>query len=206
MARNDSQQQQDTGNKTRNYQLVLSIMAPIAVLLLTIYLGNEFRVLENQLRYMPPVNQQSGLSKADIFLFIQDDIEIAEGQTVYVPAYSHIYSRGGEPHLLEVTLSIRNTDPERAIRLAEVRYFNTRGQLVKNYLHGVLELGPLETVEFLVEAQDKRGGSGANFIVTWDAGEPVYEPIIEAIMIGLSKEYSISFITSARALASRIEK
>ena len=206
MARNDSQQQQDTGNKTRKYQLVLSIMAPIAVLLLTIYLGNEFRGLENQLRYMPPVNQQSGLSKSDIFLFIQDDIEIAEGQTVYVPAYSHIYSRGGEPHLLEVTLSIRNTDPERAIRLAEVRYFNTRGQLVKNYLDGVLELGPLETVEFLVEAQDKQGGSGANFIVTWDADEPVYEPIIEAIMIGLSKEYSISFITPARSLAKRIEK
>jgi hypothetical protein len=91
-------------------------------------------------------------------------------------------------------------------RRAEVHYFNTRGQLVKNYLDGVLELGPLETVEFLVEAQDKQGGSGANFIVTWDAGEPVYEPIIEAIMIGLSKEYSISFITSARALASRIEK
>jgi hypothetical protein len=198
MAHNDSQQQQDTGNKTHNYQLVLSIMAPIAVLLLTIYLGNEFRVLENQLRYMPPVNQQSGGSV--------DDIEIVEGQTVYVPAYSHIYSRGGEPHLLEVTLSIRNTDPERAIRLAEVRYFNTRGQLVKNYLDGVLELGPLETVEFLVEAQDKQGGSGANFIVTWDADEPVYEPIIEAIMIGLSKEYSISFITPARVLASRIEK
>ena len=197
MARNDAQKKQDTGNKTDNFQLVMSIIAPIVVLLLAIYLGNEFRVLEDQLRYMPPANRQSGGGV--------EKIEIMEGKTVYVPAYSHIYSRGGEPHLLEVTLSIRNTDPERVIRLEEVRYFDTRGKLVKNYLDGILELGPLETVEFLVEAQDKQGGSGANFIVTWDANEPVYEPIIEAIMIGLSKEYSISFITPARSLAKRIE-
>ena len=42
MARNDSQQQQDTGNKTHNYQLVLSIMAPIAVLTVSINRRNGF--------------------------------------------------------------------------------------------------------------------------------------------------------------------
>ena len=83
------------------------------------------------------------------------------------------------------------------------RYFDTKGQLVKNYTDEVREIGPLETVEFLVKKQDTRGGSGANFIVTWDADEPVYEPIIEAVMVGLTKEYSISFITPARPLARR---
>mgnify|MGYP001819483532 CR=1 FL=1 len=136
-----------------------------------IYLGNEFRVLEDQLRYMPPATKNWLTAGTG-------EIDIVDGQTVSVPVYSHIYSQGGQPHLLEITLSIRNTDPERSIRLGDVRYFNTRGTLVKSYLDNTLELGPLETVEFLVEKHDTQGGSGANFIVTWDAGEPVYEPII----------------------------
>jgi hypothetical protein len=178
--------------------MYLSAAGPILVLLLVLYLGNEFRVLEDELRYMPPANRHSLAAGAG-------KIDIIDGQTVYVPAYSHIYSRGGEPHLLEVTLSIRNTDPKRGIRLREVRYYDTQGTLVKNYLDGILELGPLETVEFLVEKQDTQGGSGANFIIIWDASKPVYEPIIEAVMVGLTKEHSISFISPSRTLAERTE-
>lgn len=198
MASNNSQSGPDKEDHTHKYGLYFSAVGPIAVLLLVLYLGNEFRVLEDQLRYMPPAPQHSLTAGAG-------EIDIVDGQTVYVPVYSHIYSQGGEPHLLEVTVSIRNTDPERGIRLREVRYFDTRGTLVKNYLDGTLELEPLETVEFLVEAQDTQGGSGANFIITWDAGEPVYQPIIEAVMVGLTKEHSISFITPARSLAGRDE-
>ncbi len=196
MQKNSSQPAQGTGTATHRYQMVFSAIAVIAVLLLTIYLGNRFQVLEDQLRYTPPANHPSRAAASAA-------IDIAEGQTVYVPVYSHIYSGGGEPQLLEVTLSIRNTDPERTIRLVTVQYFDTRGALVRSHLDQALELGPLETVEFLVARRDTRGGSGANFIVTWDADEPVYEPIIEAVMIGLTKEHSISFITPARPLAER---
>ena len=128
-------------------------------------------------------------------------IDIVQDQTLYVPIYSHIYARGGEAHPLEATLSIRNSDPERSIRLTSVRYFDTKGKLVKDYLDTNLALAPLETVEFLVEKQDTRGGSGANFIVSWDAEEPVYEPIVEAVMIGVSRDHSISFMSPARPLA-----
>lgn len=199
MASNDSQSLPGAGETAYKYTLYFSVAAFIAMVMLTIYLGIEFRVLEDQLRYRPPAIQPSLTAGSG-------EIGITEGQTVYVPAYSHIYSRGGEPHLLEITLSIRNTDPERGIRIMAVNYFDTRGTLVKNYLDSVLELGPLETVEFLVDKQDTRGGSGANFIVNWNADEPVYEPIIEAVMVGLTKEYSISFITPARPLARRAEK
>jgi hypothetical protein len=187
-----------TGRSTHNYQTVFSAIAVIGVLFLAVYLGNRFQVLEDQMRYIPPAYQQSGAGGTGT-------IEIAEGRTVYVPVYSHIYSGGGEPHLLEVTLSVRNTDPERPVRLVAVQYFDTRGNLVKSHLDEALELGPLETVEFLVEKHDRRGGSGANFMVTWDADQPVYEPIIEAVMIGLTREHSISFITPARPLAGRTE-
>ena len=127
-------------------------------------------------------------------------------QTLYVPVYFHIYAEGGEAYPLEVTLSIRNSDPKRGIRLTSVRYFDTKGKLVKSYLDTPLALAPLETVAFLVEKQDVRGGSGANFIISWGAEEPVYEPIVEAVMIGVSKDYSIPLMSPARPLASRAEK
>jgi hypothetical protein len=198
MSENHSQPDQGTGATAHRYEFYISTIAVIGVIALAVYLGNRFQVLEDQLRYMPPANQQSAAGDTGI-------IDFAEGRTVYVPVYSHIYSGGGQPHLLEVTLSVRNTDPERTIRLVAVQYFDTRGALVKNHLEEKLELGPMETVDFLVEKQDTRGGSGANFIVTWDSDQPVYEPIIEAVMIGLTKEHSISFITPARPLAARAE-
>lgn len=199
MASNDAQSAPDKGGNPHKYKRYLSAAAgPIAMLLLALYFGNEFRELEDQLRYRPLAIRHAPTSGAA-------EIGIIDGQTVYVPAYSHIYSRGGEPHLLEVTLSIRNTDPERDIRLREVRYFDAQGTLIKNYLDSIVELGPLETVEFLVEKQDTQGGSGANFIIIWDASKPVYEPIIEAVMVGLTKEHSISFISPSRTLAERTE-
>lgn len=198
MSNNNSDQQQAVGNKTSNLHLFLSLAGLIGIIFLAGYVGNQFQEIEDQLRYQAPINYSKKSSSAEI--------NIEKGQTVYVPAYSHVYSGSGDPHLLTITLSIRNTDPGRSIKIVEVRYFNTGGELVKNYIEGIIELAPLETVDILVEKQDRRGGSGANFIVTWKSDEPVYEPIIEALMIGLTKEYSISFITAARPLADRVKK
>ena len=81
-------------------------------------------------------------------------LDVVEGHTVYVPVYSHIYDKGGEPHLLETTVSIRNTNPEQPIEIT---------------------------------------------------GESVYKPIVEAVMIGQSKNRSISFKSVGRPLAQRVE-
>jgi hypothetical protein len=118
---------------------------------------------------------------------------VASGQTVYVPAYSHIYARGGRAYLLEITLSIRNTDPSYAITVNAVRYYDTNGKLVKEHLDSPIRLAPLASTEFLVEQQDIGGGSGANFVVQWVAEVDVNEPVIEAIMVGIEGDRSIAF-------------
>ena len=182
--------------------LSLSVLAGLAFLLLLagmIYIGGQLEELEDRLHFQPPDIPAQTSDNAFV-------IDTVQGQTLYVPVYSHIYGQGGEPHLLETTLSIRNTDPQRRIRLTSVRYFDTKGELVKSYLDGGLVLAPLETVAFLVEKQDTRGGSGANFIVSWDAEEPTYEPIVEAIMIGVSGDQSFSFMSPARPLAKPAEQ
>lgn len=165
----------------------------VALLLVVIYVGTRLDTLEEQLKYRPPDTQT--VKYLDSY-----GIDIVDGQTVYVPVYSHIYSSGGEAHLLEATLSIRNTDPSQSIRITSVGYFDTGGTLVKEYLGGPQVLGPLESTDYLVREQDTRGGSGANFIVTWDSSEPVYEPIVEAVMVGASRSGGVSFLSTGRAL------
>ncbi len=185
--------------KSGGLPLLLTVMSGLSfvfLLVLLYFVGSSFETLENQLRFQPPSERQFTGKGAY-------GIEIVDGQTVYVPVYSHIYADGGRPHLLETTLSVRNLDPKRAIAIKSVKYFDTKGRPVKEYLDGDLRLGPLETAEFLVEKRNTRGGSGANFIVVWDAEEPVYEPLIEAVMVGFSGNNSISFASPGRALIER---
>ena len=180
----------------RNNPLILAGLAAggfVVLLTVIIYLTSLLETVEDRLRYAAPTaspEQTIG-------------IDIAKSQTVYVPVYSHIYSRGGDPFLLEVTLSLRNSDPERSINVNSVKYYDTKGKPVRDYLQGTLTLGPLETAEFLVEKTDTKGGSGSNFIVAWNADQPVYEPIIEAVMIGHDKGHSISFKSIGRPLSER---
>jgi hypothetical protein len=61
---------------------------------------------------------------------------LSVGQTIYVPAYSHIYSGNNErPFLLTVTLSIRNIDPKHEITITEVDYYETQGKRLRVYLN-----------------------------------------------------------------------
>ena len=108
------------------------------------------------------------------------------------------------PELLSTLLSIRNSDPQRAITVTSLRYYATGGDLVQEYVEGSVRLGPLETAEFLVEKPDTRGGSGANFILAWRAYEAVYEPIVEAVMVG-GPAGNIAFKRLGRPLAERVD-
>lgn len=123
----------------------------------------------------------------------QTAINAVDGQTLYVPAYSHIYHQNGRSYLLTVTLSVRNTDPDHEIVVSSVRYYNTEGQFVRNHLEQPRRLGPLATAEFLVERDDKSGGSGANFLVEWVAEQPVTAPMVETVMIDTLGQQGISF-------------
>jgi len=120
--------------------------------------------------------------------------ELSKGQTVYIPAYSHIYHGSKEtPLLLSVTLSLRNTDMKHAITVTAVNYHDTKGVLVKEYLQKAMVIGPLSSERFIVPQDDNSGGSGANFIVEWAAQQQVNPPIIEAVMIGTQSQLGISF-------------
>ncbi len=128
---------------------------------------------------------------------------LSMGQTIYVPAYSHIYSGSREkPFLLTVTLSIRNIDPSKKIRITAADYYETEGKLLKKQINKPVKLNPLGSLRYVIPEKDTSGGSGANFIVKWESDEPVNPPIVESIMIGTQTQQGISFTSRGRVIIS----
>lgn len=134
-------------------------------------------------------------------LHADDKIGLSKGETIYVPAYSHIYSGDSErPFLLTVTLSIRNIDPNLQIKITTVDYYETQGKFLKKYLDKATILTPLESLRYIVPERDKTGGSGANFIVKWESDRLVNPPIIESVMIGTQRQQGISFTSRGQVI------
>ena len=130
-----------------------------------------------------------------------EDIKLFSGQTVYVPIYSHIYSGvKGRPFDLAAILSIRNTNPNNSIKLTSVKYYDSDGKLLKEYLSIPLQLKALVSTRYIITEGDKTGGSGANFRVVWKSDRKLNPPIIEGVMIGTHSGQGISFVSRGQVI------
>ena len=136
----------------------------------------------------------------------ESHIALSGGQTVYVPIYSHIYSGlKGRPFGLAATLSIRNTDLKYPIMLVSVKFYDTDGKQLKDYLSEPLRLNALVSTRYVIREAEIGGGSGANFIVEWKSEKKVNPPIIEAIMIGTRSGQGISFVSRGQVVKEHTE-
>ena len=193
----DNSDKPDKGSWLTNKTFMAFFGALLALIIITLFsfinIASQVEDIDEKLKYMPP---QTGTAE-------MSGKPVVAGQTVYVPIYSHIYAQGGKPFLLEATLSVRNTDPNEDITIAAVRYYDTNGNLIKDYLEKTIRLKPLATAEFLVAQKKIEGGSGANFIVEWVSDTPVNEPVIESVMVGLNSQAGISFVRLGVAIQSK---
>jgi hypothetical protein len=120
-------------------------------------------------------------------------------RSVYVPAYPAIRIMSGRSRIdLATTLSIHNTSREKPLLLERVDYHDTDGELIQGYLEEPVALRPLGTIEMFVAREDRRAGTGANFVVEWAADGPISEPVIEAVMIGTQGNATYSFVSPGR--------
>ena len=128
---------------------------------------------------------------------------LSNGQSLYLPIYSVIQygdlDGSGTARELPVSslVSIHNTDLDKPIRLLAARYYATDGKFLRNLVAAPRVLKPMETVEFLVERRDVVGGSGANFVIQWDAAAPASPPLVQALHIELQTNRAIVFTTDA---------
>ncbi|MGB2081975.1 MAG: DUF3124 domain-containing protein, partial [Psychrobacter sp.] len=114
-----------------------------------------------------------------------DHSQFGYKQTFYVPIYSDIYTdRDARKVLLSATLSVRNTTLKKSLYINKIDYYDTDGALVKSYLDKPIELPAMATLNYIVEKEEDKGGSGANFIIEVEGVDETVKPVIEAVMIG----------------------
>ena len=129
----------------------------------------------------------------------------ANGTIVYVPVYSSLYlgvSARARTVDLAATVSVRNTSSLHPITLKWVRYYDSSGKQVRDYLDKPSALPPLGSVEFVIQRSDTVGGPGANFLIRWDGPENIDEPLIEAVMLGQSGNAGVSFTSRGQVVNS----
>lgn len=138
----------------------------------------------------------------------QEGIDPASrGQTVYVPVYSEVHhgnldARGkATAELMSVLVSVRNTDMRESIRVLAAPYYDTKGKLLRNYLAAPRVVPPMGTLELFVEHRENEGGSGANFLVRWEADKPVPPPIVEALHTRFQAGKTLGFISRGKAVS-----
>lgn len=125
--------------------------------------------------------------------------DVYMGELLYVPVYSSIYYFDDKKTmLLAATLSIHNTDLENKIKVRKINYYDSKGKILRRYLQEPRVLEPLETMNVVIEEQDKKGGAGANFIVEWVSDIEVSTPIVEAVMVSTAYHQGISFLTTGK--------
>ena len=84
-----------------------------------------------------------------------------------------------------------------------IQYYDSRGNLVYDYVKKPFTLRPLQTFEIVVGERDTTGGSGANFLVELTAAEHTAAPIIESVMVGASSTVGLSFVSRGILVPSR---
>lgn len=131
-----------------------------------------------------------------------EDLILTTGQVVFVPAYSEVFYLDRTKTLnLTITLAVHNTDLQHPIIIKSVRYYDTHGNLVEEYVDTPTQLAPMETMGIVLDQKDDRGGFGANFIVEWAAETQVYEPVIEAVMINTTGSQGLSLLSAGRVIS-----
>ncbi|MFA5110869.1 MAG: DUF3124 domain-containing protein [Desulfobaccales bacterium] len=134
--------------------------------------------------------------------------KLVKGQTVYIPCYSNVIS--GPPIYMVVPLRanlvIHNTDPSQSITILRIDDYDSDGKKVSSYLKQPVKLNPLAATRVVIKETKKEAeGSGANFIIQWQADKRVTEPIIDCLMLGTLGNQGFSFTAQGRIIQEETE-
>ena len=122
------------------------------------------------------------------------------GQEMYLPVASSVFAQDEErPLHLTVTVTVHNTGAEPLV-IDRLDYIGTTGDLLEKVVEAPVAVGPLETREYVIRERDIRGGTGASFVLSWQADVPTTAPVVQAIHVSSSGNHSFGFITTAVVL------
>ncbi|MBI1227377.1 MAG: DUF3124 domain-containing protein [Bacteroidetes bacterium] len=125
---------------------------------------------------------------------------LQSGRT-YLSVYSEIYDLS-EHHTyqLTATISLRNTSLTDSIYVFNAVYYDTKGNAIRRYFEKPIFITPMETVEIVIDAMDKTGGTGANFLFDWKTKKNTPDPLFEGVMISTTSQQGLSFTTQGKRI------
>ena len=127
-------------------------------------------------------------------------------EIVYVPVYSDIYHLDGTKRfLLTATVSLRNISLKDSTYILNAVYNDSYGKILRSFVSKSILLKPLESIEFVIEDKEDKGGAGASFVVEWGGNRNTNQMLFQSVMIGTAGQQGISFTVKGEVI-SRTEK
>ncbi len=103
------------------------------------------------------------------------------------------------PINVNATIVIHNTDPDHAINIVKMDFYNTSGRLVETYLQQPLKLNPSAGTRVHVKNPlSGQEGTAAHFVIQWQADTKVVEPLVRGLLMGARGTRGYSFDTTPR--------
>jgi hypothetical protein len=132
------------------------------------------------------------------------EVKLIKGQTLYVPSYTSLMSGsqvGSHAFEAKPTIFLHNTDPNNPINIVRIDFYNTDGKLMEKYLQQPRKLNPNSATRINVKELLKgEEGSGAHFIIQWQAENKVVEPLVQTWFVGAVGTRGYSFSSPARII------
>ncbi len=127
-------------------------------------------------------------------------------EIVYVPVYSDIYHLDGTKRFsLTTTVSVRNISLNDSVYILNAVYNDSYGKQLRSFTTKSILLKPLESIEYVIEDAEDKGGAGASFILEWGGSKFSNQMLIQSVMIGTTGQQGISF-TAKGEVIRRTEK
>jgi len=171
----------------------------LPVLLLTLFLScqNKERITDSRINY-PSHN----------YTYVKlDTTSLKYREMVYVPVYSDIYYLDGTKRfLLTTTISARNISLKDSAYVLSAVYNDSFGKLLRSFTTTPILLKPLESIEFVIEDKEDKGGAGASFIVDWGGNINSGQLFFQSVMIGTSGQQGISFTANGIKIGQKEKK
>lgn len=128
------------------------------------------------------------------------EVRLIRGQTLYVPCYTSFMS-GSHAFEAKPTVFIHNTDQNNPINIVRMDFFNTHGKLVEKYLQQPRKLNANSATRInMKEFLKGEEGSGAHFIIQWQAENKVVEPLVQTWFVGAVGTRGYSYTSPARII------
>jgi len=127
-------------------------------------------------------------------------VKLVKGQTLYLPCSTNFIT-ANYPFNIKAAIFIYNTDPQHAITIDKLDFYNSSGKFVKKYLEHPLKLEPSAgTYRRIKNPVQGEAGAAAHFIVQWQAQTKVVQPIIRCLMLGARGNRGYTFVSPARVI------